>query len=155
MIKILNNLSVKKVLKPWGYEIWYAGPHYKLPYVLKKIKINSKYSSSIQFHEKKIETLTILEGKGNLIYGQKKIDINKFKNGDYTENEITKFLNNLKKVRLKKGNTFTITPGTIHSIESVDNIIFYEASTIHVDDVFRIRDKYGRKHGKISSEHKK
>ena len=39
--------------------------------------------------------------------------------------------------------------------ESVDNIIFYEASTIHVDDVFRIRDKFGRKHGKILSEHKK
>lgn len=154
MIKIKKRKSIKKVSKPWGYEVWYSGPHTKEPYVLKKIKIKSRFSSSIQFHESKIETITVTEGKGNLIYAAKKINVEKFKNGKYSEDEISQFIKNLKKTKLSIGDTFTIYPGFVHSVESIDNIVFYEASTTQVDDVYRIRDKFGRNHGKILSEHK-
>ena len=153
MLNIQTIKEIKKVKKPWGQEIWYAGPHTKSKYVLKKIFIKSNYSSSIQFHEKKEETITIIEGTGYLIYRNKPIDIKKFKQKKYSESDITKIIKSLKKVKIKKNFVFTIKPGYIHSILSTNNIVFYEASTTEVDDVFRLRDVFGRGHGRIKKEH--
>ena len=50
----------------------------------------------------------------------------------------------LQDMRLKTGEAFRITPGTIHYIEAVTDCDVLEASTPHLDDVVRLKDRYGR-----------
>jgi quercetin dioxygenase-like cupin family protein len=46
--------------------------------------------------------------------------------------------------RLTTGEAFRITPGPIHYIEAVTDCDVLEASTPHLDDVVRLKDRYGR-----------
>ena len=52
MFKILDEQSIKKVVKPWGYELWMADET-NSKYAFKKIFIKAPHQSSIQFHETK------------------------------------------------------------------------------------------------------
>jgi len=47
-------------------------------------------------------------------------------------------------VRLQVGDAFRITPGTVHFMEAVTDCDVLEASTPELDDVVRIKDRYGR-----------
>ena len=47
-------------------------------------------------------------------------------------------------VQLKIGEAFRVTPGTIHQMEAVTDCDILEVSTPHLDDVVRIKDRYGR-----------
>ena len=51
MSKVENINQVKKVIKPWGHELWLASNHNDSKYALKEIFIKSPHASSIQFHE--------------------------------------------------------------------------------------------------------
>ena len=153
MIKIENESSIKKVKKPWGEEFWIAGPHIGTSYALKRININAPYQSSIQFHEKKEETIYFLKGEGFLHYYKDKIDIKKYKSGAYSSEEIDFIINNLDSIKLYPSNCFTIKPGIVHSIEARTDLSFMESSTLELEDVFRLNDKFGRPDGHISSEH--
>ena len=42
------------------------------------------------------------------------------------------------------GESFRITPGTIHYMEAVTDCDVLEASTPQLDDVVRLKDRYGR-----------
>ena len=44
--------------------------------------------------------------------------------------------------------TITITPYTIHRMEGLEESIYLEASTPHIDDVVRIEDDYNREENK-------
>ena len=46
--------------------------------------------------------------------------------------------------RLKKGESFRIAPGTVHYIQAVTDCDLLEASTPHLDDIVRLKDRYGR-----------
>ena len=50
----------------------------------------------------------------------------------------------LRDQRLTAGQSFRITPRTIHAIEAITDIDVLEASTPELDDVVRIQDRYGR-----------
>lgn len=63
--------EIKKVTKPWGYELWIASSHTNSKFAMKEIFINSGHKTSFQFHESKEECAIILSGKG-LYYCQKK-----------------------------------------------------------------------------------
>jgi len=141
------------VNKPWGHEIWIAPGNPSFPYVLKEIKINTGFKSSLQFHVKKQETNLVLSGLGRLEYSEKLIDVNRYELGDWSQLEMDKVLSTLKFINLKKGSVFHMFPGMIHRVHSDDNLLMNECSSLEVDDVIRIQYDSGRGSGRIQSEH--
>lgn len=110
-----------RVDKPWGYElIWAHTPDY----VGKILHVNAGESLSLQYHEVKDETIFLLTGSMRFEVGSSEED--------------------LRDVSLQAGEAFHIEPGTIHRMEAVTDCDILEASTPHLDDVVRIRDRYGR-----------
>ena len=112
--------DVVRVPKPWGHEIIWAHTE---RYVGKILHINAGQALSVQYHERKDETVYLL--RGDLKYWVK------------TGEE-------MKDMRLKEGDAFRITPGTIHYMEAVTDCDVLEASTPELNDVIRLKDRYGR-----------
>ena len=111
---------VKRVPKPWGYEIIWAHTD---RYVGKVLHIKAGHALSVQYHNQKDETVYLL--KGEMKYWVKL--------GDELED-----------VRLREGDAFRITPGTVHYMEAITDCDILEASTPELDDVVRLQDRYGR-----------
>ena len=122
-------------------------------YALKEILFRANFKSSIQFHEFKEETNYIQQGKGILYYSATSIDVKKFRQGRYSEDDINKIISNLQKQELTPGMVFHVKPGIIHRVEAVEDLILIASSTIELDDVYRINDEWKRHDGKIESEH--
>jgi mannose-6-phosphate isomerase-like protein (cupin superfamily) len=115
-----GSVEVKKVPKPWGFETIWAHTD---RYVGKILHINAGHALSVQYHNRKDETVHLLNGE--LIY--------RVKLGD-----------ELQDMRLTKGQSFRITPGTVHQMEAVTDCDILEVSTPELDDVVRLQDRYGR-----------
>jgi mannose-6-phosphate isomerase len=111
---------MRKVEKPWGYEEIWAETN---SYVGKILTIKPGQRLSLQYHEKKEETVYVLMGK--LIVWS-----------DDSSN----------KVILNPGSTFHVTPGQIHRFGSPEDILtqIIEVSTPELDDVIRVQDDYKR-----------
>ena len=114
--------DVKRVDKPWGHEIIWAHTD---RYVGKILHVKAGQALSVQYHNQKDETVYLLSGE--MKYWVKL--------GDADE---------LQDQRLRTGDAFRITPGTIHYIEAVTDCDVLEASTPDLDDVVRLEDRYGR-----------
>jgi mannose-6-phosphate isomerase len=115
-----GRVEVLTVPKPWGHEtIWAHSDRY----VGKILHINAGHALSVQYHNRKDETVHLLSGE--LIY--------RVKLGD-----------TLEEVMLTKGQSFRITPGTVHQMEAVTDCDVLEASTSELDDIVRLEDRYGR-----------
>ena len=112
--------GVKHVPKPWGHELIWAHTD---RYVGKIIHIKAGHELSVQYHNRKDETVHLLTGE--LIY----------RVHDGSE---------LRDVGLKVGESFRVTPGTIHQMIAVTDCDVLEASTPDLDDVVRLSDRYGR-----------
>ena len=117
-----GRVSVTHVPKPWGHETIWAHTD---QYVGKILHITAGNALSVQYHNVKDETVHLLAGE--LTYWVKLPG----------ETE-------LKDMKLKPGESFRITPGTVHYMEAVTDCDVLEASTPHLDDVVRIKDRYGR-----------
>jgi mannose-6-phosphate isomerase-like protein (cupin superfamily) len=113
--------DVRVVPKPWGHETIWAHTD---RYVGKILHIKAGEALSVQYHNRKDETVYLLSGE--MIYWVKL---------DGEE---------LKDMKLKVGDAFRITPGTIHYMEAVTDCDVLEASTPELDDVVRLTDRYGR-----------
>jgi mannose-6-phosphate isomerase-like protein (cupin superfamily) len=111
----------RRVDKPWGYELIWADTDL---YVGKILHVNAGEALSVQMHEKKDETLHLLSGQLILRAGSSP--------------------DALEPVDFRLGDSFRITPGTVHVIEAVTDVDVLEASTAHLDDVVRFTDRYGR-----------
>ncbi len=139
---ILNkNKDLYKVDKPWGYEIWINGEH--PTYAFKKIYIKSGNKTSLQYHLYKQETNVLFEGRANLHFK----NIKNIKNDDVTASEIDA-------VALGSISSIDVKPPTLHRIEALTDIVLYETSTPHLDDVIRVNDDTNRPDGRIVKEHK-
>lgn len=112
--------EVRTVPKPWGHETIWAHTD---RYVGKILHIRAGQALSVQYHERKDETVHLLHGE--MRYWVKQGE------------EMTD-------VHLGAGESFRITPGTIHYMEAVTDCDVLEASTPELDDVVRIKDRYGR-----------
>ena len=112
--------EVRRVSKPWGYEIIWAHTD---RYVGKVLHIQAGHALSVQYHSRKDETIYLLSGE--MKYWVKV--------GDELED-----------VRLKQGDAYRITPGTVHYMEAITDCDILEASTPELDDVVRLQDRYGR-----------
>jgi len=146
--------NLKRVNKPWGQELWIAYNENSKTYAMKKIFIKKGFKTSFQFHEYKEESNYIISGTGTLLLSKNKIDIKKFKKKKYSNEELSRMLDSLKSYSLTKGSSFHIKPLYIHRVISLNDLTMIESSSLHLDDVYRISDEYGRGHGKILSEHK-
>ena len=107
--------------KPWGMEeIIEKNKHY----LLKKITMFKGHRCSLQYHNKKLETLFILSGELKVFLQNTKIK---------------------KYYKLKKKDTLTIMPKSIHRMKAIKKCVYLESSTPHLTDVVRISDDYQRK----------
>ncbi len=112
--------EVTRVPKPWGHEIIWARTD---RYVGKILHILAGHALSVQYHERKDETVYLLAGK--LKYW-------------------VKVGETMTDMHLGVGDAFRITPHTIHYMEAVTDCDVLEASTPELDDVVRLTDRYGR-----------
>ncbi len=117
-----GRVDVKHVVKPWGHETIWAHTD---RYVGKVLHIKAGHALSVQYHEKKDETIYLLSGE--MKYWVKMPG----------EEEMTD-------QHLTSGQSFRITPGTVHYMEAISDCDVLEASTPELDDVVRLKDRYGR-----------
>ena len=110
-----------RVDKPWGYELIWAKTD---RYVGKILHIDPGHLLSLQYHEKKDETIFVL--KGEIIF------------------RVQEPGEELEERRMVEGELYHVTPGTIHQMEAVESTDLLEASTPELDDVVRLKDRYGR-----------
>jgi mannose-6-phosphate isomerase len=111
----------RRVDKPWGYEIIWAHTD---QYVGKILHVNAGHALSLQYHERKDETIYLLSGEMKFYAGPSGED--------------------LKEINMKAGDSFRVTVGTVHRMVAVTDVDILEASTPDLDDVVRIEDRYGR-----------
>jgi mannose-6-phosphate isomerase len=117
-----GRVDVTRVAKPWGHEtIWARSERY----VGKILHINAGHELSVQYHNMKDETVYLLSGE--IVYRVQH-------DGEDT----------LDDVQLGIGESFRITPGTIHQMVALTDCDVLEVSTPEVDDIVRLSDKYGR-----------
>jgi mannose-6-phosphate isomerase len=115
-----GRVDIKTVAKPWGHEtIWALTDRY----CGKVLHIKAGEALSVQYHNRKDETIHLLSGQ--LRY---RVQID----GVLTD------------VNLKPGESYRNEPGTIHQMEAVTDCDVLEVSTPDLDDVVRLTDKYGR-----------
>jgi mannose-6-phosphate isomerase len=111
--------------KPWGHEQIYAAVEGK--YVGKIIYVNAGQSISLQYHEHKEETISLLSGRAEVRYGP--ID------GELTERTFA------------PGDTIHLPAKVVHRVTAITDIVFAETSTAPAgwrEDVVRLQDAYGR-----------
>lgn len=110
------------ITKPWGSETILTEPG--LPYTLKILKLNSGGKLSLQYHDDKTETLTLISGQCNLLWG-KTIDTIK------TELMVPSF-------------GYTIKPKIVHRLMAITDTILVEASNGETGTTHRLQDDYSR-----------
>ncbi len=138
-ITTVRSEDIHKVTKPWGHELWINGEH--PGYALKEIKIKAGTRTSLQYHRYKSETNVIFSGKANIHY--KKVE--------KSNNEVG--LDDIGSVNILPITSVEVCPDTVHRVEALTDIILYETSTPHLDDVIRIQDDTARDNGRIVTEH--
>ena len=111
-----------RVDKPWGYELIWARTD---RYVGKILHIEPGHVLSLQYHDKKDESIYVLKGEIILRLRQGKGDA-------------------LTERRVREGQAFHIHPTLVHQFEAVTASDLLEASTPELDDVVRLKDRYGR-----------
>jgi quercetin dioxygenase-like cupin family protein len=116
--------EIPRVEKPWGYEIHWAKTD---RYVGKIIHINKGHALSLQYHNKKDETILLWSGK--LLFEIQQ-------DGELKKHEVT------------PGERFHVTPGTVHRMTAIEDCDVVEVSTPELDDVVRLEDRYGRSEAK-------
>lgn len=111
--------------KPWGHEEIFAAVEGK--YIGKIIHVAAGQSLSLQYHEDKEETISLLSGAAEIQYGP--ID------------------GVLEHRRFDPGDTIHLPAKVVHRVTAITDIIFAEASTAPPgwrEDVVRLQDAYGR-----------
>jgi mannose-6-phosphate isomerase len=109
-----------RVPKPWGYELIWAKTD---RYVGKILHIEPGHVLSLQYHQKKDESIYVLHGEIILRIQQGETLIER---------------------AMREGEAFHIQPKLIHQFEAVLPSDLLEASTPEIDDVVRLKDRYGR-----------
>jgi len=117
----MNVHTPKRVEKPWGWELHWADTEL---YVGKILHVNEGEALSLQYHERKDETICVLSGEMTLVVGPDE--------------------DSLEEVTMRKDDAFRIRPGVVHRMVAVTDCDILEASTPHLTDIVRLEDRYGR-----------
>ncbi len=108
---------VEKVEKPWGYELILTPPD--SPVVGKILHLNQGARLSYQYHEKKQETLALINGRAKIILNDEE-----------------------EEMELKKG--YFIKPFDKHRLQGISDCDIVEASTREEGTTVRLQDDYQR-----------
>jgi len=119
-------MSLKRVDKPWGYELRFVRTE---RYAGKVLFIKAGAQLSLQYHQKKDEAFLVQAGSLELVLGR---------GADQTV------------IKMGPGDSRHITPGTVHRFRAVTDTLLFEVSTPELEDVVRIEDDYGREGQKDS-----
>jgi mannose-6-phosphate isomerase-like protein (cupin superfamily) len=114
--------TVVRVEKPWGHE-----EHFALVdglYCGKALHVTGGQSLSLQYHERKEETVAVQSGRLLFEVGDPDAAMESFE--------------------LLPGEAVHLRPGTRHRMTALEDTVILEASTTELDDVVRLEDRYGR-----------
>ena len=114
--------DVRRIDKPWGYELIWALTG---DYAGKVLFVRAGHSLSLQFHREKDESWYIQSGRAKLELGS---------SGDAVLTEEV----------IAAGASFRFRPGTVHRVTALEDTTILEVSTPELDDVVRLDDAYGR-----------
>jgi len=117
----VEEIVPQKTEKPWGFELLFA---HTPKYAGKLIFVKKGYRLSLQYHEKKDESIYIYEGKALV--------------------EIEGSDGRTESTMLHPGQCIRIPPLTKHRLQAVEDTTLFEVSTPELDDVVRVEDDYGR-----------
>jgi len=110
------------VSKPWGKETILTTDN--LPYAAKILFIKAGHQFSLQSHDQKIETLTLIKGQAQITLGQNQ--------------------NSLSSEEMKPQTGYTIQPDFLHRIKAITDCQIFEASTSEEGITKRWQDDYNR-----------
>lgn len=115
---------VKRVDKPWGYELhWVAAD---APYMGKVIHINKDARLSLQIHDEKQESWLVVQGQAAVIWENDK--------GELVQTE------------LQPGQGYSTKLGQRHRLVGVTDCDVVEVSTPELGTTWRLEDDYARPH---------
>ena len=114
--------GARRVEKPWGYELHFALVDGK--YCGKVLHVNQGHALSLQYHERKEETICVQAGRLLFEVGTGNDDLESFE--------------------LLPEESVHIRPGVRHRMIAIVDTVVLEASTTELDDVVRLQDRYGR-----------
>lgn len=111
---------MRRVPKPWGHELIFAENE---RYAGKILHLEAGHCLSLQYHERKDETLYVLNGEVELA-----VEVD----------------GTMKEIRLAAGQAYRIRPRMRHRLRAQAACDLVEVSSPELDDVVRLEDRYGR-----------
>lgn len=117
-----TNPYVKRVEKPWGYELHWV-PADK-PYIGKLLHIDAGKRLSLQVHDEKQESWFIIKGQGKVIW-------------ENNDGELTETI-------LEPGKGYTTEVGQRHRLVGITECDIIEVSTPEKGTTYRLEDDYAR-----------
>lgn len=117
-----NEPHIKRVEKPWGYELHWTPD--TLPYMGKILHINAGARLSLQVHDQKQESWTLMSGKAKVVWENNK--------GELIETV------------LQPGVGYTSLIGQKHRLCGITDCDVIEVSTPEIGTTFRLEDDYKR-----------
>lgn len=115
---------VKRVEKPWGYEVHWV--HANAPYMGKLIHINAGARLSLQVHDQKQESWLVVSGQAAVLW----------------ENEHGELM----QTALEPGQGYSTAIGQRHRLIGISDCDVVEASTPELGTTWRLEDDYARPH---------
>lgn len=109
------------VPKPWGHELIWAHTD---RYVGKILVIEAGKRLSLQYHERKDESIYVISGRLRL--------------------HLADELGVVRTEELGPGEFRRVPTGRVHRYEAIERVELCEVSTTELDDVVRLEDDYGR-----------
>ena len=111
----------RKTEKPWGFELLFA---HTPKYAGKVIFVRKGHRLSLQYHQKKDESIYVYEGKVLI--------------------ELEGSDGRMTSATFQPGQVVRIPPVTKHRIQAIEDTTLLEVSTPELEDVTRLEDDYGR-----------
>jgi mannose-6-phosphate isomerase len=113
---------VKRVEKPWGYELHWVLPD--APYLGKMLHINAGSRLSLQMHDQKQESWFVVRGTASVVWEDA--------HGDMVETE------------LQPGVGYSTKIGQKHRLKGITDTDVIEVSTPEAGTTWRLEDDYSR-----------
>lgn len=120
--KFSTDFYIKKVEKPWGYELIFTPDN--IPYTGKIIHISEGKRLSLQVHDVKMESWYVMKGKAGVV-----IEDNQGK---------------VSQIELEEGKGFTTAVGQKHRLVGITDTDIIEVSTPEAGNTYRLEDDYAR-----------
>lgn len=120
--KFTNESYIKKVVKPWGYELHWVPEG--LPFMGKIIHIDTGKRLSLQIHDQKQESWFIMSGRAKVIWEDSK--------------------GNLIETELERGKGYTLALGQKHRLMGITDCDVIEVSMPETGNTYRLEDDYAR-----------